>query len=163
MVYGQTSPLHIPYISGDILVESVDKTMKTREEFLQVAKFHLKRAQDKMLSQANKHRSDRVLEIGVVAYRLQLPPSSQVHPVFHVSQLKLCKGSSHKMGVLPHCGLNGLLSAEPIVILDRRLAKVNNTAVAYVLVKWSNHTVEDATWENYADLIQRYPEFENHA
>ncbi|GJS60081.1 reverse transcriptase [Tanacetum coccineum] len=57
--------------------------------------------------------------------------------------------------MLPHCGPNGLLSAEPVAILDRRLAKVNNRAVAYVLVKWSNHTDEDATWENYTDLIQR--------
>ncbi|GKE00390.1 ty3-gypsy retrotransposon protein [Tanacetum coccineum] len=116
MVYGQTPPLHTPYISGDSLVESVDRTMQAREEFLQVAKFHLKRAQDRMISQANKHRSDRVLEVGMwvylklqphrqvsirkehqhklsskyygpflilerigaVAYRLQLPPSSQV-------------------------------------------------------------------------------------
>ncbi|GJR88842.1 reverse transcriptase [Tanacetum coccineum] len=37
---------------------------------------------------------------------------------------------------------------------NRRLAKVNNKAVAYVLVKWSNYIDEDATWENYADLIQ---------
>ncbi|GKB55667.1 reverse transcriptase, partial [Tanacetum coccineum] len=74
--------------------------MQAREDFLQVAKFHLKRAQDRLISQANKHRSDRVLEVGM------------------------------------------------------RLAKVNNKATAYVLVKWSNHTDEDATWENYADLIQ---------
>ncbi|GJV56012.1 retrotransposable element Tf2 [Tanacetum coccineum] len=102
-------------------------------------------------------------KIGDVAYKLQLPQDSQVHPVFHVSQLKLYKGSSHKIGVLHHCGLTGLLSAEPVAILDRRLAKVNNRAVAYVLVKWSNHIDKDATWENYVDLIQRYLEFEKHA
>ncbi|GJX36735.1 putative mitochondrial protein [Tanacetum coccineum] len=156
---------------GDSLVESVDRTMQAREEFLQVAKFHLKKAQDRMISQANKHRSDRVLEVGMwvylklqshrqigaVAYKLELPPNSQVHPVFHVSRLKLCHGNSHKTGTLPHCEPNGVLSVEPVAILYRRLAKVNNKAAAYVLVKWSNHTDEDATWENYADLIQRYP------
>nr|GEW24594.1 retrotransposon-related protein [Tanacetum cinerariifolium] len=46
-------------------------------------------------------------------------------------------------------------NAEPIAILDRKLAKVNNKVVAYVLVMWSNHTNEDATWENYGDLTQR--------
>ncbi|GKE84406.1 retrotransposable element Tf2 [Tanacetum coccineum] len=103
-----------------------------------------------MRSLANKNKSDRVFEVGIVgavAYKLDLPPTSQIHHVFHVSQLKLCKGSSNKMGILPHCRPNGLLSAEPIAILDSRVA-------VYVLMKWSNHTDEDATWELYSDLIQ---------
>ncbi|GKG44913.1 hypothetical protein Tco_0494991, partial [Tanacetum coccineum] len=72
--------------------------------------------------------------IRAVAYKLELPPNSQVHPVFHVSQLKLCKGSSHKIGILPYCGPNGVLSAKPVAILERRLAKVGNRAVPYVLI-----------------------------
>ena len=49
------------------------------------------------------------------------------------------------MGILPHCGEDGLLSVEPEAILDRKLAKVNNRAVVYVLVKWANHSEENAT------------------
>lgn len=186
---------------GECAVEAVDKTLQAKEASFRVLKFQLKRAQDRMLNQANKHISEREFEVGMwvylklqphrqvtirkeqqhklsskyygpfmivervgaVAYRLELPTYSQIYLVFHVSQLKLCKGTANKMGILPHCGPDGLLSAEPIAILDRKLAKVNNKAVVYVLVKWSNHTDEDATWECYTDLIQRYPEFESHS
>nr|GEW52061.1 putative reverse transcriptase domain-containing protein [Tanacetum cinerariifolium] len=110
---------------------------------------------DSIVSDRDKIFLTHFWQIGVVAYKLELPPHSQVHPVFHISQLKLCRGSSHKIGILPHCVPNGVLSAEPVAILDRRLAKVGNRAVPYVLIKWSNHSEEDATWENYADLIQR--------
>ncbi|GKD58972.1 reverse transcriptase [Tanacetum coccineum] len=98
-----------------------------------------------------------------VGYKLDLPDNSQVHPVFYMSQLKLCKGSTQKMGMLPYCGSIGLLSAKPIAILDRKIKKVNNRVAFYVLVKWSNHTDEDATWELYSDLLQRFPDFKENS
>ncbi|GJU08104.1 retrotransposable element Tf2 [Tanacetum coccineum] len=65
-----------------------------------------------------------VAKVGVVVYKLELPEDSQIHLVFHVSQLKLCKGTNLKMGILPHCGEDGLLAVEPEAILDRRMAKL---------------------------------------
>ena len=64
VVYGQPPPVHIPYVGGESRVESVDRTLTAREEAIATCKFHLKRAQDRMKSQADKHRTDRELVIG---------------------------------------------------------------------------------------------------
>nr|GEU39636.1 putative mitochondrial protein [Tanacetum cinerariifolium] len=42
-VYCQTPPIHIPYVLGESKVEGVDKTLRTREEVVQMLKFYLKR------------------------------------------------------------------------------------------------------------------------
>nr|GEZ80613.1 hypothetical protein [Tanacetum cinerariifolium] len=102
-------------------------------------------------------------KISAVAYKLDLPTSSQVYLVFHIFQLKLCKGSSNKMEMLPHCGPNSLLDAELVAILDRIMRKVNNKVALYVLVKWSHHTDEATTWELYSDLLQRSHDFKENS
>ena len=198
VLYGQSPPIHMPYLPGESNVEAVDRSMQAREQVVEMLKFHLKRAQDRMKSLADKHRTDREFEEGVwvylklqpyrqstnrptpynklsskyygpfqiqervgkVAYKLQLPSGSQIHPVFHVSQLKLCKGSVDQPGTLPlpMCDDRGMMSVFPAKILDRRLGKMNNRAVAYVMVQWSNGSVEEATWELYSELLKSYPE-----
>ncbi|GJW26149.1 reverse transcriptase [Tanacetum coccineum] len=112
-------------------------------QWLSLAKFW---AQDRMRNLANKHRTDRVLDLGMWVY-LKLHPHRQVtiRQGHHNKLSSKYYGNSHKMGMLPYCGPNGLLSAEPDAILDRQMKKVNNKVAVYVLVKWSIHTVEDAT------------------
>nr|GEX40310.1 hypothetical protein [Tanacetum cinerariifolium] len=64
-VYFQTPPIYVPYIPGDSRVEEVNRTLQAREEAIKVLKFHLKRSQDRMRNQANKHTTDNLkLAIG---------------------------------------------------------------------------------------------------
>jgi len=53
-----------------------------------------------------------------------------------------------------------LLVAEPVAILDRKLGRQGNKAVVYVLVQWSTRFKEEATWELYSDMKQRFSTFD---
>ncbi|XP_075074743.1 uncharacterized protein LOC142162304 [Nicotiana tabacum] len=44
-LYGQSPPLHLPYVAGDSTVEEVDKSLLTKEFKFQLLKYHLQRAQ----------------------------------------------------------------------------------------------------------------------
>ncbi|KAG7572603.1 Zinc finger SWIM-type [Arabidopsis suecica] len=61
-------------------------------------------------------------KIGKVAYKLALPVGSKVHPVFHVSQLKLLVGTVTTSTQLPAV-VGDVLLKEPVRILERRMVK----------------------------------------
>ena len=73
--------------------------------------------------------------VGAVAYKLQLPENSAIHPVFHVSQLKTAVPTSHSVADLPHT-LDGLQI--PLKVLQRRIHTTDHDVVPQVLVQWSN-------------------------
>ncbi|XP_071704330.1 uncharacterized protein [Rutidosis leptorrhynchoides] len=102
-----------------------------------------------------------VARVGEVAYKLQLPSTSRIHSVFHVSQLKPYKGLyTPVMGWLPQVNEEGLLALVPHKILDRKLVKKNNRGVVYALIQWQNGSADDATWEPLDDIIKSFPEFD---
>ena len=99
-------------------------------------------------------------KIGSVAYRLNLPSTAMIHPVFHVSLLKKKLGDNVAANpTLPPVDNSGQFLIEPIAVLDRRLVKRNNQAVVQLLVQWVNMPTSEATWEDYDSIVQRFPHF----
>ncbi|CAL0309700.1 unnamed protein product [Lupinus luteus] len=97
--------------------------------------------------------------VGRVAYALVLPSHSKIHLVFHVSQLKKHVGAAITSTGLPSSDMGPLALKEPEAILDRMTVKRRGQAVTKVLVKWKHQLLEDATWEFFFDLQQKYPSF----
>jgi hypothetical protein len=103
----------------------------------------------------------QVLErIGAVAYKLQLPPGSAVHPVFHVSLLRKKVGEVAIVSqALPVVDDEGRVKVYPVTILERKLMKKGNAAVVAGLIQWSNSFPEDAIWEELIELQIQFPDF----
>jgi hypothetical protein len=100
-----------------------------------------------------------VLErIGLVAYKLDLPASAKVHPVFHVSQLKpFTANYSPVYSELPAAADLAAASPVPAAILQRRLVKKGHAAMPQVLIQWAHLPSDAATWEDYYVLKHKYP------
>ncbi|GJW30300.1 retrotransposable element Tf2 [Tanacetum coccineum] len=59
VVFGQPPPAHIIYIHGESPLETMDRSLVTREAAIDLLKFHLQRAQNRMKMVADKRRSER--------------------------------------------------------------------------------------------------------
>lgn len=50
---------------------------------------------------------------------------------------------------------------EPESILERRMVKRGNKAITQILIKWKGESREDATWEEFWTMKEKFPTF-NH-
>ncbi|TYK30692.1 RNA-directed DNA polymerase (Reverse transcriptase) [Cucumis melo var. makuwa] len=98
----------------------------------------------------------KILEkIGVVAYKLDLPANTAIHPVFHVSQLKKCVGD--QTGVLPtiqYVNEKFEWQTQPEEVLEYKLNKAGSWDV---LIGWKGLPKHEASWESYDEMHKLYP------
>jgi hypothetical protein len=100
-----------------------------------------------------------VKRIGMVAYKLELPPElTGVHPVFHVSQLRKCAVVEKRV---PAQALDVQETLEyleyPVRILDWEKKSTRSTTTRFCKVLWSNHSEREATWEKESVMREKYP------
>jgi hypothetical protein len=101
-------------------------------------------------------------KIGEVTYQLELQPQlSDVHDVFHVSQLKKCMCGPKEQLPMEDLDAKEDLSYQehPINILETSERVTQNKKIKMCKVQWSHHTQEEATWEREEELKAEFPSF----
>ncbi|VFQ77089.1 unnamed protein product [Cuscuta campestris] len=104
-----------------------------------------------------------VLErIGPVAYRLQLPPDSRIHNVFHVSLLRpfVQSGTTLPSVALPTDFFKGRPVSVPLRAVAARTVLVNGQPQEQWLISWFDGGPADSTWEPVADIRRHYPDLD---
>ncbi|XP_050104805.1 uncharacterized protein LOC126584490 [Malus sylvestris] len=183
-VYGYPPPSVSSNLPGSSLVHLVDITLRNRDTLLKQLMENIQVAQQRMCQQADKHRLERTFQIvsknhcpklaphyyepfqvvtrvGSIAYTLDLPPQSRIHPTFHVSLLKP-KLDAHTVAsaTLPQVTSDGSLLWFPERILQRGMFKRANKAVTHWLIKGTRLLKHDATWEDTNSILSRFLDFE---
>jgi ribosomal protein L21E len=156
--------------------------LKERDIMRELLKQQLFRAQQRMKSQADKHRTEREFvvgdrvflklqpyiqtsvahrpnqklafrKVGSVAYKLDLPEGSRIHSVVHVSLLKKAIRSSTPVSTQLPPTIDILHSVQaPVQVLAHRLVKRGNITKLQVLIQWEGLPVHLATWEDDIDF-----------
>jgi hypothetical protein len=99
---------------------------------------------------------------GEVAYQLELPLQlSDVHDVFHVSQLKKCLRVPEEQLPMEDLGAKEDLSYQeyPVKILETSERVTRNKKIRMCKVQWSHHIEEEDTWEREEELKVEIPSF----
>jgi hypothetical protein len=98
--------------------------------------------------------------VGEMAYQLELPDNlSDVHDVFHVSQLKKCLCVPEEQLPIEELGVQGdvTYTEYPIKILDTLTWVTRNKVIKMWKVQWSHHGEDEATWEREEELRIEFP------
>ena len=98
-----------------------------------------------------------VERIGNAAYKLLLPSHSRIHPVFHVSQLKIALNPQEQVLDLPRVCLGGYQEDWlPSDVIDKRY---DSGGRLELLVTWRGKPAEENSWMSYLHFIEQFPSY----
>lgn len=99
-------------------------------------------------------------KIGTVAYKLDLPPTSCIHPVFHISLLKKCAGTANVAERIPKNLTDAMeLIVEPKSIRGTRSTSEPEEKRPDVLIRWKDLPPFEDSWERYSVIQEQFPSF----
>jgi hypothetical protein len=101
-----------------------------------------------------------IKRIGAVSYKIKLSEQlSDVHNVFHVSQLRKCLRVPEEQVVPDTLDLQDDLRYQevPVQILDTMTQRTRTQAFKLCKVQWSRHSEAEATWEREDALKEEFP------
>ncbi|KAD6454819.1 hypothetical protein E3N88_09525 [Mikania micrantha] len=103
----------------------------------------------------------KILErIGKMAYKLDLPLElSNVHPTFHVSNLKKCLANENLQVPLDDVRIDVLMHfiEKPVDIMDRHVKQLKRSRIPIVKVCWESKHGHEFTWEREDQMKAKYP------
>ncbi|XP_071918731.1 uncharacterized protein [Coffea arabica] len=153
----------------DSIIPAATQAIQEREQISASIREHLLKAQQRMKYFADKRRTERSFEtiairrnlklatkfygpfevekrVGEVAYKLKLPPTARIHPVFHVSLLKKRIGPPQQTSAtLPEFDLQDQCPLVPEMVLKRRAILRKDIPVVQYLIKWQQLEYDEAS------------------
>ena len=99
--------------------------------------------------------------MGTVAYRVALPPElSNLHDVFHVSQLRKYVSDPSHVIQRDEVQIRDNLTVEAMLIRieDRKMKQVRRKEIPLVRVAWGGAAGGSVTWELESKMRESYPE-----
>lgn len=101
-----------------------------------------------------------IARVGPVAYTLELPEGSRIHPTFHVSQIKQAlQDTDVHLSSLPILHNNDTWNPVPKQILKERINSSGLRSYKEFLVHWDGTNIDEATWMPMFKFIRMFPQF----
>lgn len=98
-------------------------------------------------------------KISVVSFKIKITTNSVIHPIFHISVLKLYKGDlpPKKFNFLPELTVNNEPMIFPEEVFEERTMLVRGKPLEQLLIKWHDLEAENNSWEDKDTLSRLFP------